>query len=127
LSLERIILITFLLELIELFFQYAPTFKDSIAKLYAYYKKSPLLFFLVHPSYIWILFLSLGFSNLSFPIIIAIALKIFDIVTKLEIFKKIDTNGLNEETVALLDMKTPIWAYFIGLFTYPYLVYLAFL
>ncbi len=125
-SIEKIVLITLFLELIEVYFQYQSSFKESIYRLYSYYKRSSILFFLIHPSYLWILFLSLAYSNLTFPMIIAIALKIFDIITKLELFKKIDNNQLTDETVALLETKTPIWVYFIGLFTYPYLVYLAF-
>jgi len=130
-SIEKIVLITLFFELIELYFQYSQTLKDSISRLYSYYKKSPLLFFLAHPSYFWILFLSLAYSHLNFPLIIAIALKIFDIITKLELFKKIESTqmsdkGMEDESIALLEMKTPAWVYFVGLFTYPYLVYLAF-
>ncbi len=126
-NIEKIILITLFFELIEVYFQYSTSVKESILRLYSYYRKSPIIFFLMHPSYLWILFLSLAYSNLTFPIVIAIALKIFDIITKLELFKKIDKNQLSDDTLTLLNMKTPTWSYFIGLFTYPYLIYLAFI
>ncbi len=125
-SLEKIILITIFFELIEIYFQYGSSFKKSILKLYYYYQKSPILFFLIHPSYIWMLFLSLIYSNLTIPMVIAIALKIFDIITKLDLIKEINEDEIEEGKVAILNIKIPIWVYFISLFTYPYLIYLAF-
>jgi len=126
-NIEILILITFLAEVIELLFFYSPILGGSLVKSYNLYKRSPFLLFSAHTGYIWLLIISIAYSNLSLPLIIAIALKTLDIFTKVELIKSVfikqsNSNDLNE----LLNIKIPFWMYALSICTYPYLVYLAF-
>ena len=126
---EELVLISLILELLEVAFHYSSTLKGSIYRLYRYYNSSPFIFFATHFGYIWILYVSIVYSNLSWPILVAVTLKTFDIFTKLELIKKlfIEPDMKYISSVAtLLDTKIPIWVYLVGPFTYPYLIYLAF-
>ena len=122
-------IVSFVLELIEFFLFYDTTFKAVLYKLYNYYKKSVILFFLAHLNYIWLLYISVAYDNLSWPLIFAISLKTFDIVTKLDLIKKIfvkpDLKYISEISV-ILDVKIPLLFYFVSILTYPYLIYLSF-
>lgn len=124
------ILISFVLELLEIFVQYKETLKGSIYRLYGYYSKNSFIFYAVHFGYLWILFVSLYFNNLSWPIILALTLKTLDMFTKLDLMKKLfiepDMKYISQ-IATILDGKLPIWIYLIGPVTYPYLIYLAFL
>ena len=128
-SVLHIVVISFILELLEVYFQYGKTLKTSLMKLYNFYNKTPFLFFASHLGYIWILFVSISYSNLNWPIIIAIALKTFDIFTKIELIKKFflkpDVNYISEVS-PVLELEIPFWVYMVGPLTYPYLIYLAF-
>ena len=125
----ELVFILFVLEVVELFVQYSSTLKESVYKLYKYYSKSPFIFFGIHFGYIWILFVSLKYDNLSWAIIVALVLKTFDIFTKIELIKKLyikpDINYIYQIS-SILDAKIPFWVYLAGPFTYPYLLYLAF-
>jgi len=127
-GLKEIILISIVLEFLEVYLQYNSTMKETVYKLYKYYNTSPFLFFATHLDYIFILFISMYYGNLSWAIILAIALKTFDIFTKLELIKKLflkpDIEYISS-MASVLDMKIPFWVYFIGALTYPYLIYLA--
>ncbi len=124
-----LVAISFILEILEVFTQYSGTLKASVLKMYKLYHKNIFLFFASQFGYIWILFISLAYDNLSFPIIIAIALKTFDIFTKLELIKKLfmkpDLNYI-AAIAQMIDNKIPFWVYLVGPLTYPYLIYIAF-
>ena len=126
-GIEELVLITLILELLEVVFQYSTTLKGSIYRLYKYYNSSSFIFFAMHFGYIWILFVSITYSNLRWPILLAITLKTFDIFTKLELIKKLfikpDMNYISSVS-SVLDAKIPIWVFLVGPFTYPYLIYL---
>jgi hypothetical protein len=119
-------LITLIFELIELFLQYSSTLKESVFKMYKIYQKSPFLFFASNLGYIWILFLAISTNNLNWPLILAIALKTFDILTKVDLINRIFIKRNSADIEAILDMKVPFWVYFVGPLTYPYIVYIAF-
>ncbi len=125
----ELLFITFIVEFLETFLQYDKTLKYSLFKQYHYYIKSPFLFYASQLGYIWLLFLSIVYTNLSWPIIIAVVLKSFDIFTKITLLEKIfikpDSHYI-AQIEPILDMKLPYWIYLIGPLTYPYLVYLAF-
>lgn len=125
----ELVFATVMIELLEALLQYDTTLKNSLFKQYHYYLKSPFLFFGSQIGYIWLLFLSIVYSNLSWAIIIAVVLKSFDIFTKITLLEKLfikpDSNYITE-IEPVLDMKIPFWVYLIGPLTYPYLVYLAF-
>lgn len=127
-SILSAILISFILELIEVIVQYSTTLKGSIYRLYGYYYRSSFLFFIVHFGYLWILFVSLYFDNLSWAIILALTLKTLDMFTKIDLMNKLFIKPDREyisELSSLLESKIPVWVYLIGPLTYPYLIYIA--
>ena len=121
-----LVFITAIVEGIELFIFYSPILKISILKYYRLYQKSPFLLFGSHIGYIWILYLSLAYSNLSIALIFAIGLKTLDIFTKVELIKALSSDEKSGNLAPLLEIRTPLWLYILSLMTYPYLVYLAF-
>lgn len=128
-GIAQIVLITLVLEVLETLLQYKSTLKESLQKQYQYYLKSPFYFFSVQVGYIWLLFLSIVYDNLNWVLLIAIALKSFDIFTKLELIRKLfrqPDGSYIDEIDPLLNRKLPLWVYLIGPLTYPYLVYVAF-
>ena len=88
-NVESLVLIALIVEIVEVALQYNTTLKGSIYRLYKYYNTSVFLFFATHLGYIWILFVSIAYSNLTWPILVAVTLKTFDIFTKLELIKKL--------------------------------------
>jgi len=125
-TLWMLVLITIVVEVLELTIFYSPVLKMSILKSYKLQQKSPFLLFGSHFGYIWLLYLSLAYNNLSFALIFAIALKTLDIFTKIELIKIVSSKDKSVELSPLLEIKTPIWLYILSLSTYPYLVYLSF-
>ncbi len=121
-----LILITFFFEVIELFLFYSDTLKKTLLKLLSYYKKSIFYFFFLHFGYLWLLFLVLFMHNFHWALMVAIIFKSFDILTQIELIKKLQQANMGSEMKALLEMKMPFWALLIGPLTYPYLVYIAF-
>jgi len=128
-NVESLVLISLIAEITEIALQYNTTLKGSVYRLYRYYNKTPFLFFATHLGYIWILFVSIAYSNLTWPILVAVTLKTFDIFTKLELIKKLflkpDINYIAEIS-NMIEAKIPFWVYLVGPLTYPYLIYLAF-
>jgi len=126
-SVAEIVIVTVIIELLEAMLQYSKTMRETMIKLYTnYYSKSPFYFFAVHIGYLWIMFLSLAYNNLSWPLILALALKVFDIFSKLDLINKVVLNPQDTQVSEILDMPIPAWVYLTGVLTYPYLVYLAF-
>jgi len=125
-TLWTLVLITIVVEVLELTIFYSPVLKMSILKSYKLQQKSPFLLFGSHFGYIWLLYLSLAYNNLSFALIFAIALKTLDIFTKIELIKIVSSEDKSVELSPLLEIKIPIWLYILSLLTYPYLVYLSF-
>ncbi len=127
-TVTSVVLISFILEILEIFLQYKETLKGSIYRLYGYYSKNSFLFFAIHLGYLWILFVSLYFNNLTWPIILALTLKTLDMFTKIDLMKKLfikpDMKYISQ-VATLLDSKIPLWVYLVSPLTYPYLIYLA--
>ncbi len=129
-NLQELILATFLVEALEAALQYRATLKESLFRLYNYYNKSSVLFFSTNIGYIWLIYIALSYNQLNFAIILALLLKSLDIMTKLilidRLFVKHDTEYI-EELTPILNKKAPFWFYLVGVFTYPYIIYIAFL
>lgn len=127
-NVQEIVIVTLIVEFIEVILQYSNTFKDSIFKIYSYYQKSPFLFFMTNVGYIWLLFVSIYYGVFNLPMVFAITLKSMDIFTKMHLIQKLflkpDSNYFNE-IEPILDSKTPYWMWLIGPLTYPYIVYIA--
>lgn len=125
-NLFLLIFIVILAELFEVYLQKADTFLKVLGRLYGYYYKNIFIFFLVHPSFYIILFISLFTGVLNFIMIIAIALKIFDIFFKLELIKQIFIEKKVPNDLAdILMKKVPTIFLFTGLFIYPSLIFYA--
>ncbi|NPA50912.1 MAG: hypothetical protein GXO02_04710 [Epsilonproteobacteria bacterium] len=120
--------VAFIFEILELAWQYSPTLYGSLQKAYRIYKKSIFLFFAMHINFLWILYISLKFNLLNFPILIALGMKVMDIFVKLDLIKRlfIDTKKSSKEYEKILTQKVPIWLYFTSPLFYPFMIYLAF-
>jgi len=124
-SIIQFVLVTIIIEIFDAFLNYSKTLKQSTLKIYNnYYSKGIFYFFAIQLGYIWIVFVALSINKISWIIIFALTLKIFDIFAKLDLIDKIIINP----TSALhnvIDMPIPKWVYLTGILTYPYLVFLA--
>jgi len=127
-DIQEIVLLTFIIEIIEVMLQYSSTLKGSLFKIYSYYQKSPFLFFTSNVGYIWLLFISINYGIFNFAMIFAVVLKSIDIFIKMHLIEKLflkpDNNYINEITPILED-RAPYWVWLIGPITYPYIVYIA--
>jgi len=94
--LSQIVLLMLLIELIETNLHRAETLELMITRLYGYYQKSIFIFFLVHPSFYFVIFVSIYLNTLDFYMIFILLLKSLDIFFKIEmmrqrfVFKKMD-------------------------------------
>jgi hypothetical protein len=126
-SVAELVIATAIIEVIEALLQYSTTIRGTVYRLYnSYYSKGIIYFFAVQIGYIWIMFLSLAYNNLSWAIILALTLKIMDIFSKLDLINRVVINPSDSTLSEVLDMPIPFWVYLAGILTYPYLVYLAF-
>ncbi len=128
---ENLLTLTLLLliaELFEAYIQRAETLFGVLQKLYVYYEKSIFLFFLVQPGFYIILFTVLFTGVLNISMIFLIALKIFDMFYKLELIKKVFIEReVSSEIAQMLEWKIPSWFFFMGVATYPPLLFYALL
>ncbi len=117
-------LILVVLELFEAAMQRADTLYGVIQRLYFWYKKSIFLFFLMHPSFYYMLFVILATDSLNFYTVMIIAMKVFDIFYKLELIKAIFIKQqIPAELAAMLEWRMPGWFFLTGVLLYPPLLY----
>jgi len=124
-QLWHLVLLSLLAELVELSWQLAPTLRRTLKRIDALYRRSIFLLLLGHTGYLYLLWLSLRFDLLNWPIILGIALKTLDIFTKIELLKAVRSDRVDPQTEAMLDWSMPLWLWLIGPLTYPWLVWLA--
>jgi len=126
---ENVLLLTSVLMLLELFeamIQRADTLYGVIQRLYGWYQKSIFLFFLIHPTFYFILFVVILTGKLDFYITLILAMKIFDLFYKLTLIKKIFIQQqVPPEMAEMLEWKIPVWFFLTGLMLYPPLLYYA--
>jgi hypothetical protein len=126
-QLWHLVVLSFLLELVELGWQFAPTMGQVLERVYLLYRRSVFLLLLGHTGYLYLLWLSLRFDLLNWPIVLAIALKTLDIFTKIEMVRKLYVRKEEDRVLGgMLEMEVPLWLWLIGPLTYPWLVWLAF-
>jgi hypothetical protein len=125
-QLWHLVVLSFLAELIELSWQFAPTLRRTLERIGALYRRSVFLLLLGHAGYLYILWISLRYDLLNWPIVVAIALKTLDIFTKIELLKKLRRGEVDGELESIMDLEMPLWIWLIGPLTYPWLVWLAF-
>jgi len=126
---ELLLQITFaliLLELLELYLHQANTLVELIDKLYGYYKESVFLFFLVHPTFYFVLGVLLYFNAFNFYGITVLMLKVFDIFFRIELIKqRYYVSHMDPELEKLMEMKLTFSMKFLALFTHVPLLYMA--
>jgi len=126
---ELLLKITFallLLELLELYLHQANTLVELIDKLYGYYKESVFLFFLVHPTFYFVLGVLLYFNAFNFYGITVLILKVFDIFFRIELIKqRYYLSHMDPELEKLMEMKLTFSMKFLALFTHVPLLYMA--
>jgi len=112
------------LELFEAFMQRSDTLYGVIEKLYGWYRKSIFLFFLMHPSFYFILFVVIATNTLNIYMILILAFKIFDLFYKLELIKRIFIRqDVPQDLAMMLEWKIPSWFFLMGVALYPPLLY----
>lgn len=120
------IIVMILLELIEANLQSSKTLGAMIDKLYGYYKKSVFLFFMVHPTFYFVLLVSLYFNIVNFYIIAILLIKSLDILFKVEMIKqRYIEKDMDQELTDMLGLNMSPWMGYIGLFTYVPLLFMA--
>ncbi len=121
------VIFVFVAELAELYFQYAPTLFRMIERLYGYYRRSIFMLLAIHTGYMAILFVSAAFDILNWPIVAAIALKTFDIFSKIELIRRVYIRrDMDPALESILSTPVPGWIFLAGPVTYPWLVYVSF-
>lgn len=119
-------LILVILELFEVMIQRADTLGGVIERLYIWYRKSIFLFFLIHPTFYFILFVVIATDILNFYMVMTIAMKVFDLFYKLELIKAIFIRQkVPAELAAMLQWRIPSWFFLTGVMLYPPLLYYA--
>ncbi len=125
-SYELILFILFIsAELFEMLWQKSPTLLDMLEKIYSYYKKSPYLLYLMHPSYI--LGIYIYYLSAYNPWVLSILIiKSIDIIFKVQLIHKhfvLDELELDIKTMLSLPLHPLMLG--MGLMLYPYLLYMA--
>jgi len=124
----QIILIMVALEIIEANFQKAPTVGMMIDRLYGYYQKSIFLFFLVHPTLYFVLFISIATGIINIYFILILLIKVVDIFFKIELIKqKYIKKEIDKELIPLLDTPIPPFMSYLGIIMYVPLLILGLL
>jgi len=123
---ESLYLILFIAaEIFEILWQKSPTLLSMLDKIYGYYNKSPYLLYLMHPSYIFALYL-FYLSNYNLWILVILMIKSIDIIFKVQLIQKhFVLDELSEEMKAMLNLPLHPIMLTMGLMLYPYLLYLA--
>lgn len=123
-SLTLILTLFIILELFESTWQRNNTFYGLIQNNFSIYKKNIFLYFLLHATFFYALFIALVFNIFNFYISSIIILKFFDIVIKISIMKKLSSNYLLEDIMPINFNMTVIYSYF-NLLLYPFLLFMA--
>ncbi|HEY9190981.1 MAG TPA: hypothetical protein VIM88_08950 [Sulfurovum sp.] len=119
-------IILLLAELFEAYIQRSETLLGVLAKLYAYYRKSIFLFFLIQPGFYIVLFIVLYTGVLNISMVVLLAIKIFDIFYKIELIRKVFIEGeVSPEVAQMLQWKMPPVFLLLGAALYPMLLYYA--
>ncbi|MEA2029033.1 MAG: hypothetical protein U9N49_08665 [Campylobacterota bacterium] len=122
----EIIIAMALLEIFEASWQKAETVEGILYNSYLHYQKSIFVLFLMHPTFYFVLFVSLLTSTLNFGIITILTLKAIDLIFKVDIIKKhfIDHN-LNDAFRVILQSKVDPWVFSMGLLLYVPILYIS--
>jgi len=122
----EIIIVMIGLELFELYIQKSETLAELVDKLYVYYRQSVFIFFIIHPSFYFVLGTLIYFDAFNFYGISILLLKGFDIFFKAELIKqRYYVKEIDSELEKMMGMKlTPMMRY-LALMMYVPLLFLA--
>jgi len=125
---EQFLVILIFLELFEVSWQKGQNFRDYISNLFGYYKKSVILFILLHPTLYFILFAQMSLQNDSALASILVMIKVIDIGFKISLMDKIYKHKPlgNFEILLKENYNIPSGMKFIGTLLYPTLFFFAF-
>ena len=124
--LTQLITIMIVLELMEASLQKATTLGGMIEKLYVYYNKSIFLFFMIHPTFYFTLFVSLYLNIVNFYIIVILLIKTFDMFFKIELIRqRYYQKEMDKELEGMLTLKMAPWMGLLGIFMYVPLLFMA--
>ena len=122
----QIIFALIVLELFEIYIQKADTLVGLIDKLHEYYRQSVFLFFLIHPSFYYVLGVLLYFDAFNFYGITILVLKIFDIFFKVEMIQQLYyKNKIDPELEQMMDLKLTPLMRFLALSVHVPLLFMA--
>ncbi|RUM70029.1 MAG: hypothetical protein DSZ07_03410 [Sulfurovum sp.] len=122
----QLITIMIVLELMEASLQKSNTLGEMIEKLYIYYNKNIFLFFMLHPTFYFTLFVSLYLNIVNFYIIVILVIKTFDIFFKIELIKqRYIKQDMDKELRKMLSLKMSPFMGFLGVFIYVPLLFMA--
>jgi hypothetical protein len=114
------------LELFEVTMQRADTLYGVIEKLNVWYQRSIFTFFLIHPSFYFVLFVAIVTDVLNIYMILILAFKTFDLLYKNEMIKTIFIKQkVPADLSAMLEWQIPSWFFLIGVTLYPPLLFYA--
>jgi len=128
---ENIVMLVVILVILELFeatMQRADTLYGVMERLYVWYRKSIFAFFLMHPSFYFVLFVVVVTEVLNVYMLLILTFKIFDLFYKIELIKSIFIRQkVPADLAAMLEWKIPPWFFLMGVGLYPPLLFYALL
>jgi hypothetical protein len=115
-----LVLILIFLEMFEALWQRADNMMSVLKNGYHYYQKSIFLFLLMHPSFYYILFVSLLTNILNGWIVAILLFKTIDIFLKIVLMQNIFVKGeIDEDMLPFLEERVTPWIFLMGLGLYP--------
>ena len=123
-TLMLFILILVILELFEAWWQRSDTLMDLLSKDYHYYQKSIFLFFLMHPSFYFVLFVVLSTQILNGWMVMILLLKSVDIFFKITMMQNLFVKKQIDATMgSFLEEPLTPWIFLTGVSLYPFLLF----
>ncbi len=114
------------LELLEIYLHRASTLMEMVDRLFSYYRESIFLFFIIHPTFYFVLGVLLYFDAFNFYGITILVLKIFDIFFKIELIRqRYYKPMMDRELEKMMSMKLTFSMKFLALFVHIPLLYMA--
>ncbi len=125
-TLMQIIIVMIVLEVFEIYIQKADTLGEMIENLYHYYNKNIFIFFLIHPTFYYVLGVTLYFDTFNFYSITILVFKGFDLFFKMELIKqRYYEPVMDVELEKMMTLKMTLGVKFLAPFTYVPLLYLS--
>jgi len=122
----EIIIAMALLEIFEASWQKAESVEGILYNSYLHYQKSIFVLFLMHPTFYFVLFVSLFTQTLNFGIIAILTLKAIDLIFKIDIIKKhFIENNLDDAFRVILKSEVEPWIFSMGLLLYVPILYIS--